>query len=78
MAMPQRTRRDLSRFRLALRDHSERVNYYADWYKGRVWTSHHFGWYVLPVLVGGGWRHYSDHRHDLLLSVISAVRDLFL
>ena len=30
--MPQRTRRDLSRFRLALRDHSERVNSYADWY----------------------------------------------
>ena len=32
MTMPQRTRRDLSRFRLALRDHSERVNYCADWY----------------------------------------------
>ena len=33
MTMPQITRRDLSRFRLALRDHSERVNFYADWYK---------------------------------------------
>ena len=33
MTKPQRTRRDLSRFRLALRDHSERVNFYADWYK---------------------------------------------
>ena len=32
MTMPQRTRCDLSRFRLALRDHSERVNSYADWY----------------------------------------------
>ena len=47
MTMPQRTRRDLSRFRLALRDHSERVNFYADWYKtemgfiagtGAVWN----------------------------------------
>ena len=32
MTMPQITRRDLSRFRLALRDHSERANSYADWY----------------------------------------------
>ena len=32
MTKPQRTRLDLSRFRLALRDHSERVNLYADWY----------------------------------------------
>ena len=32
MTMPQSSRRDLSRFRLALRDHSERANFYANWY----------------------------------------------
>ena len=36
MTMPQSARRDLSRFRLALRDHSERANFYANWYMSDI------------------------------------------
>ena len=36
MTIPQSARRDLSRFRLALRDHSERANFYANWYKPMI------------------------------------------